>query len=216
MDIGSKIRNARIDAGYTQERAAEALGVSRQTVSNWENERSYPDIVSVIRMSEMYSISLDLLLKEEKDVKKSYMEYLEESTNTVRSRNSLTKAVMITGGLIIYALSQLVFWVFAKGPEVTVCKTVFQILLLPLSAFLLSAFAAKNGWWGKGKWALIAVSAVFFLLVPSVAFVSEGTMAARTFVWPNFLYMPVGAAVSLCGILAGLAIRRKIPKNTGR
>ena len=37
MEIGSKIRNARNEAGYTQERAAEALGVSRQTISNWEN-----------------------------------------------------------------------------------------------------------------------------------------------------------------------------------
>ena len=37
MEIGSKIKIARNKAGYTQERAAEALGVSRQTVSNWEN-----------------------------------------------------------------------------------------------------------------------------------------------------------------------------------
>ena len=51
MDIGTKIRNARSDAGLTQEKAAEALGVSRQTISNWENGRTYPDIVSVIKMS---------------------------------------------------------------------------------------------------------------------------------------------------------------------
>ena len=37
MDIGSKIKNARIDAQLTQEQVAEALGVSRQTMSNWEN-----------------------------------------------------------------------------------------------------------------------------------------------------------------------------------
>lgn len=37
MDIGSKIKNARIKAKLTQEQAAEALGVSRQTISNWEN-----------------------------------------------------------------------------------------------------------------------------------------------------------------------------------
>ena len=36
MDIGSKIKNARIDAQLTQEQVAEALGVSRQTMSNWE------------------------------------------------------------------------------------------------------------------------------------------------------------------------------------
>lgn len=37
MDIGTKIKNARIVAQLTQEQVAEALGVSRQTMSNWEN-----------------------------------------------------------------------------------------------------------------------------------------------------------------------------------
>ena len=54
MDIGSKIKNARVRANLTQEQAAEALGVSRQTMSNWENEKTYPDIISVIKMSDLY------------------------------------------------------------------------------------------------------------------------------------------------------------------
>ena len=52
MDIGAKIKNARITAQLTQEQVAEELGVSRQTLSNWENGRTYPDIVSVIKMSD--------------------------------------------------------------------------------------------------------------------------------------------------------------------
>ena len=65
MDIGKKLRDARNAAKLTQESAAESLGVSRQTVSNWETGKTYPDIVSVIRMSGLYSVSLDCLLKEE-------------------------------------------------------------------------------------------------------------------------------------------------------
>lgn len=41
MDIGSKIKNARISAAITQEQAAESIGVSRQTMSNWENGVSH-------------------------------------------------------------------------------------------------------------------------------------------------------------------------------
>ena len=41
-DIGSKIKAARIEKKLTQEQVAELLGVSRQTISNWENEKSYP------------------------------------------------------------------------------------------------------------------------------------------------------------------------------
>ena len=46
MEIGSKLKNARNEKGITQEQAAELLGVSRQTISNWENNKSYPDIIS--------------------------------------------------------------------------------------------------------------------------------------------------------------------------
>jgi len=41
MEIGKKLKEARMNAGLTQERVAETLFVSRQTVSNWENEVSH-------------------------------------------------------------------------------------------------------------------------------------------------------------------------------
>ena len=87
MEIGAMIRNARHNANLSQEQAAEALGVSRQTVSNWENGKSYPDILSVIRMSDLYSVSLDHLLKEEDSMKQTYKDYLDESTNVVKSND---------------------------------------------------------------------------------------------------------------------------------
>ena len=64
MDIGGKIKKSRTYAKITQEQATQALGISRQTISNWENERSYPNIVSVLKMSDLYSVSLDYLLKD--------------------------------------------------------------------------------------------------------------------------------------------------------
>ena len=94
MDIGVKIKNARIKANLTQEQAAETLGVSRQTISNWENEKTYPDIVSVVKMSDLYDISLDRLLKEEKPVS-DYLDYLEESTNVVKSNQKLIGAIIL-------------------------------------------------------------------------------------------------------------------------
>ena len=59
MEIGKKLKKARVQSGYTQEEVAEQLQVTRQTISNWENEKSYPDIISVISLSEVYQISLD-------------------------------------------------------------------------------------------------------------------------------------------------------------
>ena len=58
MEIGKKLKDARMKSGFTQETVAEKINVSRQTISNWENEKSYPDIISdIIGFSEkMYDL----------------------------------------------------------------------------------------------------------------------------------------------------------------
>ena len=60
MEIGSKLKEARVQCTMTQEQVAEELQVSRQTISNWENEKSYPDILSVIKLSAVSYTHLDV------------------------------------------------------------------------------------------------------------------------------------------------------------
>ena len=91
MAIGKKLKDARMRSGFTQESVAEKVNVSRQTISNWENEKSYPDIISVIELSNLYSISLDELLKGDEKM----MEHLEESTNVVKSTRKLIGAILL-------------------------------------------------------------------------------------------------------------------------
>lgn len=91
MEIGKKLKDARIKTKFTQEEIAEELNVSRQTISNWENEKSYPDIISVIELSSLYSISLDDLLKGDEKM----IEHLEESTNIVKSNQKLLGAIIL-------------------------------------------------------------------------------------------------------------------------
>jgi len=91
MEIGKKLKDARNHSGYTQEKVAEEISVSRQTISNWENEKSYPDIISVIKLSDLYSISLDDLLKGDTKM----IEHLEESTNIVKSNKALISAILV-------------------------------------------------------------------------------------------------------------------------
>lgn len=91
MEIGKKLKDARMRSGFTQESVAEKINVSRQTISNWENEKSYPDIISVIELSNLYSISLDELLKGDEKM----MEHLEESTNVVKSTRKLIGVILL-------------------------------------------------------------------------------------------------------------------------
>lgn len=85
----------------SQEMAAEKIDVSRQTISNWENEKSYPDIISVIALSDLYSVSLDELLKGDQKM----AEHLEESTNVVKSNKKLTGAILLNIILMILLIA---------------------------------------------------------------------------------------------------------------
>ena len=104
MEIGCKLKRARNEKGLTQEQAAELLAVSRQTISNWENNKSYPDIISVIRMSDIYAVSLDHLLKEEKTVKQFIKEYFGTSEQGRISEKIMTVRVVRSVVVMIFCL----------------------------------------------------------------------------------------------------------------
>ncbi len=70
MEIGQKLKEKRTSAGLSQEALSERIGVSRQTISSWENNRSYPDIGSILKLSDLYGVSLDELLKEDENMRK--------------------------------------------------------------------------------------------------------------------------------------------------
>ena len=93
MKIGDKLKEARLKKNMTQEEVAEKIFVSRQSISNWENNKTYPDIGNVIALSDLYDVSLDELLKGSDN----FMKHLEESTDLVKSNKKLI-------GLIILAL----------------------------------------------------------------------------------------------------------------
>ena len=101
MEIGKKLKDARMRSGFTQESVAEKVNVSRQTISNWENEKSYPDIISVIELSSLYCISLDDLLKGDSKM----IEHLEESTNVVKSNKKLIGAISLNIVVVILLIT---------------------------------------------------------------------------------------------------------------
>ncbi len=78
MNFANKLKRLRKSAGFSQEKLAEKIGVSRQAITKWETENGIPDIENIIAISKFFNISIDeLLLNEEMNKKKS--EYLFES-----------------------------------------------------------------------------------------------------------------------------------------
>lgn len=63
MEIGSQIRKYRTNLNLSQDDLADKIYVTRQTISNWENNRNYPDIRSLVLLSNVFGVSLDILVK---------------------------------------------------------------------------------------------------------------------------------------------------------
>lgn len=63
MELSRQLRMKREELGLSQDEVAKRIFVSRQTVSNWENDKTYPDVQSLLLLSKLFGISIDELIK---------------------------------------------------------------------------------------------------------------------------------------------------------
>ena len=70
MELGNQIKKYRSELQISQEQLADRIYVSRQTISNWENEKSYPDVNSLVLLSEVFQTSIDKLIKGDIEIMK--------------------------------------------------------------------------------------------------------------------------------------------------
>jgi len=66
MNLPNKLKLCRNKKHLTQQQVAKILCISRKTISGWENSRSLPDIDTLVKISDIYEVSLDYLLRDEK------------------------------------------------------------------------------------------------------------------------------------------------------
>lgn len=97
MELGKQIKKYRSELGLSQDMLAEKVFVSRQTISNWENDKNYPDINSLLRLSEVFHISLDILIKG--DVEKMKEEIREEDRRELEKKSQIL-AVLFAATLL--------------------------------------------------------------------------------------------------------------------
>ena len=131
MTIHEKLKAARTRANLTQEQVIAQLGISRQTLSNWENGRSSPDIPSVVKLSDLYGISLDQLLKESAPPEsaasvpflKRYWDVIYEAAIITlplaymaqRGQMPLLALILCLSGLLLFAVPRLLFHRYFGG-----------------------------------------------------------------------------------------------------
>ena len=116
MELGKQIKKYRSEKALSQDALAEKIYVSRQTISNWENDKSYPDVNSLVLLSKVFNVSLDQLIKGD-------MEKMTEQINNSADRKEyehlslvftvLLLAIIITPIPLVHFLSYagMVIWI---------------------------------------------------------------------------------------------------------
>lgn len=131
MELGKKIKYYRNEKAVTQDELAERVFVSRQTISNWENDKSYPDINSILLLSEVLDVPIDNLIKGD-------VEQMKDEINTGEVRE-----------IKIYSTMMQVFLLLAV------------VLLIPLIKLIgLYAIIPCFGLWGCGMASAIKVEKI--------------------------------------------------------
>ena len=97
MEFGKQLKQRRKDLNLTQADVAEKLYVTRQTVSNWEVGKNYPDLNMLIKISDVYQVSIDSLLRGDEDLK----DYIDRGKAS-RAFNTVCAVVLIIIGLFNY------------------------------------------------------------------------------------------------------------------
>ncbi|MGX7238793.1 hypothetical protein RV11_GL002683 [Enterococcus phoeniculicola] len=137
MSIGMKLKHARLASNLTQEELSEKIGVSRQTISSWENEKSYPDIINIILLSDIYEVTVDSLLKGDEGLLKN----LKEHSDVATSKKQLIKIISLSLAFLIFYGLFFSFLTFAHIPRID--DLLSNILVLLISGIIVCVTLIK-------------------------------------------------------------------------
>ena len=167
MELGERIREARLRAHLSQEKVAELIGVSRQAVTKWESDQSAPSTDNLFKLAEVLGTTVDILIAPEDNTasiaEQVYRLFREEEIRREAERKNQVRknirtcfavlgaylAIYITGKLMDWNSSEraLLPWLF--DPDSTHHSYLFGWLLksdLFHCAMLFSSLTALGGW----------------------------------------------------------------------
>lgn len=108
MEIGSRIRERRSALGISQDELASRVYVSRQTISSWENDKTYPDVQSLLLLSEIFGTSVDSLIKGDVDTMTKTIE--KDALTFKRLGFVMLVFLLLMIAALVWLSAQLVVW----------------------------------------------------------------------------------------------------------
>ncbi len=127
MELHERIKKLRTEKGWSQEMLAERAYVSRQTVSNWETDKCYPDVRSLIILADIFGVSLDDLIKGDVDTMKENI-----TNNDGKKLKNLEYLALAEMFVLMFGVTLLVDW----GGEIGRLIGLFLAGLLTAAVFM--------------------------------------------------------------------------------
>lgn len=131
MEIGSRIREHRSALGLSQDELASRVYVSRQTISSWENDKTYPDVQSLLLLSEIFGTSVDSLIKGDVDTMTKTIE--KDALTFKRLGFVMLVFLLLMIAALVWLSAQLVVWDWPA--EQTVPTVVLAVTLWGVAMF---------------------------------------------------------------------------------
>ncbi|URZ87488.1 helix-turn-helix domain-containing protein [Floricoccus penangensis] len=165
MELGTILKDKRLEKAYTQEHVADKLFVSRQTISNWENSKTIPDIESLIDLANFYDLSLDnILLK---------------GTDIVENIKKKEKIAEIRKGTIPFLISTILTMVLLfkilAAPKVDIVSFVICLAIMIVNLFIILYFAKEENkikglpFKTKSFFIMVIIGALVGLIIGAIA-----------------------------------------------
>lgn len=108
MKLGQQIVSYRKSLQLSQEELAEKVYVSQQSISNWENDKTYPDIHSLLLLSQIFQVSLDTLIKG--DIEEMKMIINQKERDTFNKDTYVMLILLVLSSISIFPLLYFLDW----------------------------------------------------------------------------------------------------------
>lgn len=160
MDIGAHLKTKREEHHLTQEQLANKIFVSRQAISQWGNNKTFPDISNLIMLSELYMIPLEQLI-----LKKAIDSTMQKEANQQRQKYARNSTVV----LFIVSLTTVIFAILHKinNNGVVIFYAVLSLLILGIYALYMKKLEAVSE---KILYTVVILIVLIFAVTTSTSF----------------------------------------------
>ena len=160
MLIGVKIKMIREAFDLTQEQLGKELHLTRQTISSWENGKSYPGITDILSISNKYNVSLDELMKEDIEL----IEHFETIDHSLNKQKILYAIAYVANALFLLVS------IFSNYMHVLPIYKVTALIIGMIALFVLFSTVQQPVNLYTNKWTLLAIVTAFMYFLSIAIF----------------------------------------------